>query len=91
MSNVPKLSARAANALNVLADGGSFRYGLETNSYTRREQFQWRLKAANGCTVRGIGGAAYRELAKAGFAFRSEASGFTGIATHYRLNPSVEG
>lgn len=91
MTNMPKLSTRAANALNVLADGGSFRYGLETNSYTRREQFQWRLKAANGFTVSGIGGATYRELVKAGFAFRSEASGFTGIATHYRLNTHAEG
>jgi len=91
MANMPKLSTRASDALNVLADGGSFRYGLETNSYTRREQFQWRLKAANGCTVRGIGGAAYRELVKAGIAFRSEASGFTGIATYYRLNPQAEG
>jgi hypothetical protein len=85
MSNMPKMSKRAADALNVLADGGSFRYGLERNSYTGREQFQWRLRAANGCNVSGIGGAAYRELSALGFAFRSEAAGFTGIATYYYL------
>ena len=85
MTNMPKMSRRAADALTVLADGGCFRYGLETNSYTRREQFQWRLKAANRSVVPGVGGAAYRELVKLGFAFCSEAQGFTGIATEYRL------
>lgn len=89
MSNMPKLSKRASGALDVLADGGSFRYGLETNSYTRREQFQWRLKTASGNTVRGIGGAAYHELVAAGFSFAREASGFTGSAAYYTLNTAA--
>jgi hypothetical protein len=86
MSNLPKLSARATKALDILGDGGAFRYGLETNSYTGREQFQWRLKTANGGTVSGVGGAAYHELVAAGFAFTYKASGFTGSAGHYHLN-----
>ena len=89
LSNMPKLSKRATEALNVLADGGSFRYGLETDPYTRREQFHWRLKSANGFTVKGVGGAAFRELEAAGFAFIREPSGFTGSATYYRLNAAA--
>ena len=86
MTNTPKLSARAQIALDVLADGGSFRYGLERNSYTGREQFQWSLQVKNGGRVHGVGGATFRELEKSGFTFKSEASGFTGIATYHRLN-----
>jgi hypothetical protein len=88
-TNLPKMSKRAAQALDVLADGGRFRYGLERNSYTGREQFQWRLEHARGGRVHGVGGAAYRELCSKGFAFRSEAAGFTGIATYYYLKAGV--
>jgi hypothetical protein len=86
MSNMPKLTARASKALDVLADGGSFRYGLERNGYTGREQFHWSLRGANGGKVSGIGGATYHELCNAGFAFRRVANGFTGISTSYYLN-----
>jgi len=86
ISNMPKLSTRASTALDVLADGGSFRYGLERNGYTGREQFQWRLKGQNGGTIKGIGGATYNELVKNGFTFRREASGFTGSAAYYYLS-----
>jgi hypothetical protein len=85
-TNMPKLSSRAHTALDVLADGGSFRYGLERNSYTGREQFQWRLKSHGGSTIKGIGGAAYNELVKNGFTFRREARGFTGSACYYYLS-----
>ncbi len=85
MTQMPKLSTRASDALNVLADGGEFKYALERNSYTGREQFQWRLKAASGCTVRGIGGATFRELESKGFAFRRVANSFTGSSSSYYL------
>ena len=85
MTNMPKLSARAALALEILADGGKFRYGLERNSYTGREQFTWRLRAANGCNVKGVGGAAFREIEKAGFRMIRHDSGFTGSACYYTL------
>lgn len=85
MSNLPKLSARAADALNVLGDGGSFKYALERNTYTGREQFQWRLLNARGFRISGIGGAAFRELEAKGFAFRMVRNGFTGSSTSYYL------
>lgn len=85
MTNMPKLSARATEALDVLADGGQFKYALERNSYTGREQFQWRLLGARGGRIGGIGGAAFRELESKGFAFRRVANGFTGSSTSYYL------
>jgi hypothetical protein len=85
-SNMPKLSNRAAAAINILADGGSFDYALETNSYTRRDQFQWRLRTANGFVVKGMGHATYHELNMAGFMGHGKANGFTGSSTSYYLN-----
>lgn len=69
MSNMPKLSARAQKALDVLADGGRFVNRLERNSYTGREQFHRRLLATRSWSsvVPGVGGAAFHELDKAGF------------------------
>jgi hypothetical protein len=85
MNNMPKLTARASDALNILADGGSFRYALERNNYTGREQFQWHLLGARGGRISGIGGATFRELESKGFAFRRVANGFTGSSTSYYL------
>lgn len=62
MGNMPKLSRRAAEALDVLADGGRFVDRLERNSYTRREQWTVRLLTKGGSAVSGIGRAAMREL-----------------------------
>jgi hypothetical protein len=67
MSNLPNLTARAKKALDILADGGSFHHVLETNSYTRRDQFQYRLKQADGALIRGVGHSAFHELEKLGF------------------------
>lgn len=86
MSNLPKLSARANTALDILADGGCFTYALERNGYTGREQFQWRLRAKNGCKVSGIGRAAYNELNALGFVDHGKPNGFTGSSTSYYLN-----
>jgi hypothetical protein len=80
-TNLPALSARARKALDALADGGQFRHGLERNSYTGREQFQYRLQKS-GSTVRGIGMAAFYELKNAGMiAYASS----TSVATYYKL------
>ena len=86
MTNMPNLSTRAKAALDILADGGQFKYALERNSYTGREQFQWRLLAARGGRVPGIGGAAFHELEDKGFAFRRVANGFMGSSSSYYLN-----
>lgn len=86
MSNLPKLSTRAKQALDILADGGCFTYALERNGYTGREQFQWRLRARNGGKVHGIGRAAYYELNALGFIGHGRPSGFTGSSTRYYLN-----
>ena len=83
MTNMPKLSARAAEALNVLADGGSLAYRLERNSYTGREQFAVRLKAKGGAVVKGVGFAALRELQNADMLQVSAAS--TSGCTFYVL------
>lgn len=61
ISNLPQLSARAAKALQVLADGGRFDQQLERN-YHGVEQWQYRLKAAGGGLVKGIGLKAFYEL-----------------------------
>lgn len=66
-TNLPKLSNRAQKALDILADGGCFHHVLETNSYTRRDQFQYRLTGPNGGRIAGIGLSAFYELDKAGF------------------------
>jgi hypothetical protein len=62
MTNLPNLSARAKQALDVLGDGGLFVNRLERNSYTGREQWQVRLLTSGKQVVRGIGSAAMREL-----------------------------
>lgn len=85
MTNMPKISARAALALEVLANGGKFRYGLERNNYTGREQFTWRLRGPNGGNIKGVGGATFNELVAAGFQMTRHESGFTGSACYYTL------
>ena len=72
MTNMPKLSARAATALNVLADGGQFVERLERNTFTRREQWETRLLDAGRNVVSGIGRAAFRELQSLGMLFLSD-------------------
>lgn len=61
-----KLSSRAVRALEVLQAGGKFRYALETDRYTRRDQFRMRLIGADGRLVAGIGYQAKVELEQAG-------------------------
>lgn len=72
MSNMPKISNRASQALNILADGGQFVERLERNSYTGREQWQVRLLNSGRQVVRGIGRAAMRELDSAGMLFAAD-------------------
>jgi hypothetical protein len=48
MTEPPALSTLARKALDVLKEGGEFRYALETNSYSKREQFRTRLKKSRG-------------------------------------------
>jgi len=67
MTNMAKLSNRAAEALDVLAGGGRFDYRLERNRRTGREQFHYRLRRKGGQVVTGISGATFRELDAAGF------------------------
>ena len=86
MTNMPKMSARAARALDVLADGGRFDYALERNGYTGREQFQYRLRAHDGSTVKGISGTTFRELRAAGFIGQATRNGFTGSSSSYCIN-----
>lgn len=83
-TNLPKLSSRANEALNILADGGQFVCRLERNSYTRREQWQYRLKATGGSIIRGIGLAAFYELQGQGFLV--PAGGGTSVSSYYKLN-----
>lgn len=85
MSNLPKLSNRAKQALDILADGGRLVSRLERNSYTGREQFQTRFTLA-GKVVRGLGLATRRELEKAGFNFSIYHS--TTVSTTYKLETS---
>jgi hypothetical protein len=85
MDDLPSLSSMARKALEVLKEGGEFRYALEMSSYTRREQFKARLKTASGLTVRGIGISTMYELKGHGLIV---AANSTSVSTYYRLNPS---
>ena len=78
------LSKRAQKALEILKDGGEFCHRLETNSYTRREQFYHRLFTKSSCIpVRGIGHSTFHELNDAGL-LTLEVGG-TSVSTYYRL------
>lgn len=81
-SNTPKLSNRARKALDVLADGGRIRHGLERNSYTGREHFHYRLQKG-GYNVRGFGLATFSELESAGMLTRDGKP--TSVSTYYKL------
>lgn len=86
MTNQPKMSKRAQEALNVLADGGRFVNRLERNSYTGREQFHMRLQRTGGwsSTVPGIGHATFHELMKLGFLVRDFGGG-SSVTEPYKL------
>lgn len=81
-SNQPALSPRARKALDVLADGGRIRHGLERNGYNGREQFTYRLQKGSH-KVRGFGSATFHELQAAGF-LTSDGSSTT-VASYYKL------
>lgn len=86
MTNLPALSNRAKKALDVLADGGRFAYRLERNSYTGREQFQYRLTARRCAgVVKGVGMSAFYELQNAGLLALCPNEG-TSVSTYYKLN-----
>ena len=82
MTNLPEMSNRAKQALDVLADGGRFSHCLERNSYTGREQFRTRLQTANGYNVAGIGFSTMAELQKLGFITHCH---HTCIGDYYKL------
>lgn len=86
MSNMPKLSARAQKALEVLANGGRFVNRLERNSYTGHEQFHRRLLANKSwnSVVSGVGHAAFYELNKAGFLIYAPGE-WTSVTEVYKL------
>jgi hypothetical protein len=52
-------------AMEVLQAGGYFRKQLE-RQYHGREQFQYRLREANGAVVKGVGFQTWRVLHEAG-------------------------
>ncbi len=88
MTNLPKLSRRAEQALEILANGGEMVHRLERNNYTGREQFQTRfcINAGWSSAVKGLGFKTRCELEDAGFRFipvnRSS------VSTHYKLDHS---
>lgn len=86
MTNHPKLSRRAQEALEILANGGEMVHRLERNSYTGREQFQTRFcaSAAWSSAVKGLGFKTRCELEDAGFRFIS--AHHSSVSTHYKLD-----
>lgn len=86
-TNLPKLSGRAKQALDVLADGGRFVRRLERDSYTGFEKWQYRLQrtAAWSSTVKGVGFSAFHELQDAGFLVRDFGGG-SSVTEPYKLN-----
>jgi len=85
-SNLPRLSKRAQQALDLLANGGEMVHRLERNRYTGREQFHTRfcVSAAWNGAVKGLGFKTRCELEDAGFRFRIAHS--SSVATHYKLD-----
>ena len=83
MTNLPKLSSRAKQALEVLSNGGEIVHRLERNSHTGREQFATRF-IIKGSVIKGLGFATRTELEKAGFQFKTSHS--TSVSTYYKLN-----
>ncbi len=85
-----ELSSRAKLALGVLAGGGRFVIRLERNNYTGRSQFKTRLVDYSGgrsSMVRGISGATFHELDRAGFL---EITGEgTSVSTYYKARAQV--
>jgi uncharacterized protein YjhX (UPF0386 family) len=85
MTNLPNLSNRAKKALDILADGGQFVCRLERNSYTRREQFAYRL-LKDGHVVRGIGLSAFYEIKDK---FLTICDHNTSVSTYYKLRSAA--
>lgn len=83
MTNLPKLSNRAKQALEILSNGGEVVHRLERNSYTGREQFATRF-VMRGSVIKGLGFATRHELEKAGFQF--VATNSTSVSTYYKLS-----
>lgn len=84
MNNMPTLSTRSQQALDVLADGGRFVHRLERNSYTGRAQYAYRLLRKDHAVVKGMGIATFNELRDAGFLMRD--AGGTSVSTYYKLD-----
>jgi hypothetical protein len=86
MRNLPKLSKRAAEALDLLANGGEVQHRLERNNYTGREQFETRFCRTSGWStaVKGLGFATKRELEAAGFRFT--VAHRSSVCTSYKLD-----
>lgn len=55
------ISTRAAKAIELLKNGAEYRHMLERDSYTGREQFQYRL-IANGKPIKGYGIQTFYEI-----------------------------
>lgn len=76
MSNLPPMSRKAQEALEVLANGGRFVNRLERNSYNGREQFHRRLQRSSAWSsaIKGYGSAVFYELQGLGFLVRGQGS-----------------
>lgn len=89
MNNQPKMSKRAERALEILSNGGRFISQLERNSYTGREQFQYRC-TYNGAPYsnyeKGIGFSTFSELRDLGMIAFDPANTGSGRATIYKLS-----
>ena len=85
-TNLPKLSARAQKALDLLANGGVMSYRLERNHFTGRDQFQTRFCATTSwdSAAKGLGTKTKFELQDAGFRFKVAYS--SSVSTHYVLD-----
>lgn len=85
-SNQPKLSKRAQQALEILANGGEMVHRLERNSYTGREQFATRFCASRAWSsaVKGLSFKTRYELEDAGFRFVQV--NHTSVSTYYKLD-----
>ncbi len=74
------ISKRAERALRHLNKGAKYVQRLERNSYTGREQFQYRL-LKEGRVLRGYGFKTFCELEE----FLTVTDGGTSVSTYYRL------
>lgn len=80
-----KLSKKAQQVIELMKNGAFWRHQLETNSFTRREQFKHRLVQPGQGNIAGFGAITFYELEDAKLLKRKECVKTSAYPTEYEL------